>query len=154
MRSARAARVTVGFEVALVGNTLDPTIQRFGTSCARHCAFRRRYSILNVVTLFGGASACLLWVVAVLTTDLLFMSAAVAFRRRHHFWCCFWVRAIFIRCGVLVQAQRLPAEAEARSATSVCSAMSADSCRSCASDAAEFVWWTRPDRLIGEVSFT
>src|SRR5262245_22659685 len=35
VRSARAARVTVGFDVALVGKTLDPTIQRFSRSCAR-----------------------------------------------------------------------------------------------------------------------
>ena len=34
VRNDNAARVTVGFDVALVGNTLDPTIQRFGTSCA------------------------------------------------------------------------------------------------------------------------
>src|SRR5439155_1435917 len=34
VRKASAARVSVGFAVALVGKTLEPTIQRFGTSCA------------------------------------------------------------------------------------------------------------------------
>src|SRR5439155_1696949 len=33
VRKASAARVSVGFAVALVGKTLEPTIQRFGTSC-------------------------------------------------------------------------------------------------------------------------
>src|SRR5262249_42932534 len=35
VRSARAAMVSVGLDVALVAKTLEPTIQRFSTSCVR-----------------------------------------------------------------------------------------------------------------------